>query len=216
MGISRKAFLTAEKGKVQFETLITIMKALQLTEQLKNPFRFKTSLQLNWLSYKGANDNELPNKKHQMCRSHLNGKAVVNVHYDDRVIGAVNFDTEWSIGLFDYRPGFIKSGIEFSPIRVPLSRQIYSFPRAEYETFIRLLGLVADSLPDDFANVVSLAQNWWLDCRKRRVAKWDYATPTIAIYPATQNGHVGILSEKPINRVGCRWINWNFIPSIER
>jgi DNA-binding XRE family transcriptional regulator len=94
MGISRKAFLTAEKGKVQFETLITIMKALQLTEQLKNPFRFKTSLQLNWLSYKGANDNELPNKKHQMCRSHLNGKAVVNVHYDDRVIGAVNFDTE--------------------------------------------------------------------------------------------------------------------------
>lgn len=31
-GISRKAVLTAEKGKVQLETLIAIMQALQLTE----------------------------------------------------------------------------------------------------------------------------------------------------------------------------------------
>jgi DNA-binding XRE family transcriptional regulator len=35
-GISRKAVLTAEKGKVQLKTLIAIMQALQLTDQLNN------------------------------------------------------------------------------------------------------------------------------------------------------------------------------------
>lgn len=35
-GISRKAVLTAEKGKVQLETLVAIMQALHLTEQLNN------------------------------------------------------------------------------------------------------------------------------------------------------------------------------------
>jgi DNA-binding XRE family transcriptional regulator len=35
-GISRKAVLTAEKGKAQLETLIAIMQALQLTDQLDN------------------------------------------------------------------------------------------------------------------------------------------------------------------------------------
>jgi len=35
-GISRKVVLTAEKGKVQLETLIAIMQALQLTNQLDN------------------------------------------------------------------------------------------------------------------------------------------------------------------------------------
>lgn len=35
-GVSRKAVLHAEKGKVQLETLIAIMVALKLTEQLNN------------------------------------------------------------------------------------------------------------------------------------------------------------------------------------
>jgi serine/threonine-protein kinase HipA len=37
---------------------------------------------------------------------------------------------------------------------MPLSRKIYSFPEAGYETFKGLPGLVADSLPDDFGNAV--------------------------------------------------------------
>jgi putative transcriptional regulator len=35
-GVSRKAVLNAEKGKAQLETLVAIMMALQLTEQLDN------------------------------------------------------------------------------------------------------------------------------------------------------------------------------------
>jgi serine/threonine-protein kinase HipA len=79
---------------------------------------------------------------------------VINVNYDERVVGAVSFDTETGIGAFEYDSGFINSGVELSPIKMPLSRQIYSFPEAGFETFKGLPGLVADSLPDDFGNAV--------------------------------------------------------------
>lgn len=81
-------------------------------------------------------------------------KQVVSVNYDGRVVGAVSFDTDTGIGAFEYDSGFINKGVELSPIKMPLSRQIYSFPEAGYETFKGLPGLVADSLPDDFGNAV--------------------------------------------------------------
>jgi serine/threonine-protein kinase HipA len=79
---------------------------------------------------------------------------VINVNYGERVIAAVSFDTESGMGAFEYSSDFIQSGIELSPIKMPLSKQIYSFPEAGYETFKGLPGLVADSLPDDFGNAV--------------------------------------------------------------
>lgn len=78
----------------------------------------------------------------------------INVNYDGSVVGAVSFDTETGIGAFEYDSSFISKGIELSPIKMPLTRQIYSFPEAGYETFKGLPGLVADSLPDDFGNAV--------------------------------------------------------------
>ncbi len=81
-------------------------------------------------------------------------KQVINVNYDDYLVGAVSFDTDTGIGAFEYDGKFIKKGIELSPIKMPLSPQIYSFPALGYETFKGLPGLVADSLPDDFGNAV--------------------------------------------------------------
>lgn len=81
-------------------------------------------------------------------------KQVINVNYDGHVVGAVSFETETGIGAFEYHTGFINNGVELSPIKMPLSRQIYSFPEAGYDTFKGLPGLVADSLPDDFGNAV--------------------------------------------------------------
>jgi serine/threonine-protein kinase HipA len=81
-------------------------------------------------------------------------KQVINVNYDDDLVGAVSFDTDTGIGAFEYDGKFIKKGIELSPIKMPLSQQIYSFPALGYETFKGLPGLVADSLPDDFGNAV--------------------------------------------------------------
>ena len=79
---------------------------------------------------------------------------VITITYQDDVVGAVSFDTEKGLGSFEYDPGFIKKGIELSPIKMPLSNRIYSFPELAFNTFKGLPGLIADSLPDYFGNAV--------------------------------------------------------------
>lgn len=79
---------------------------------------------------------------------------VINVNSKGHEVGAVSFDTETGIGAFEYTPSFIKLGIELSPIKMPLSRQVYSFPQLDFNTYKGLPGLIADSLPDDFGNAV--------------------------------------------------------------
>lgn len=79
---------------------------------------------------------------------------VIKIHYQDDVVGAVSFDPEKGIGAFEYDPSFITKGVELSPIEMPLSNRIYSFPELDYSTFKGLPGLIADSLPDDFGNAV--------------------------------------------------------------
>ena len=49
-------------------------------------------------------------------------------------IGAVAWDNKKNIANFEYEPLFIKTGIEISPITMPLSSQIYSFPALSKKT----------------------------------------------------------------------------------
>lgn len=79
---------------------------------------------------------------------------VIAITYQDDVVGAVSFNTEKGLGSFEYDSGFIKKGVELSPIKMPLSNRIYSFPELGFNTFKGLPGLIADSLPDDFGNAV--------------------------------------------------------------
>lgn len=65
-------------------------------------------------------------------------------------IGTVVQESERDIPRFMYESNFSKSNIEISPIMMPLSKQIYSFPELNEETFRGLPGLLADSLPDKF------------------------------------------------------------------
>lgn len=65
-------------------------------------------------------------------------------------IGTVVQEDDKSIPRFQYDSHFLKSGIELSPIMMPLSSQIYSFPGLSEETFRGLPGMLADSLPDKF------------------------------------------------------------------
>jgi serine/threonine-protein kinase HipA len=81
-------------------------------------------------------------------------REVVVVSYKDHEVGAASFNTDTGIGAFEYTPSFIKTGIELSPIKMPLSNQIYSFPELDFATFKGLPGMIADSLPDDFGNSV--------------------------------------------------------------
>ncbi|KZN13167.1 toxin HipA [Marinomonas sp. TW1] len=89
---------------------------------------------------------------------------VVTIKYHDDEVGAVSFDSENGLGAFEYAPSFIQKGIELSPIKMPLSKQIYSFPTLNYSTFRGLPGLIADSLPDDFGNAVL---NAWVAAQGR-------------------------------------------------
>ncbi len=79
---------------------------------------------------------------------------VVRVKYQEHDVGAVSFNPETGIGSFEFEPRFIQTGIELSPLKMPLSRKIYSFPEADPAVFKGLPGMIADSLPDDFGNAV--------------------------------------------------------------
>jgi serine/threonine-protein kinase HipA len=79
---------------------------------------------------------------------------VIKVTYQNADVGAVSFNRNTGVGAFEYDPNFIKTGIELSPIKMPLSKRIFSFPELNFNTFKGLPGLIADSLPDDFGNAV--------------------------------------------------------------
>jgi serine/threonine-protein kinase HipA len=64
-------------------------------------------------------------------------------------IGAVEWDADRGMGVFQYEPRFARSGIEVAPLMMPLAPDPYSFPALK-GAFHGLPGLVADSLPDRF------------------------------------------------------------------
>ncbi len=81
-----------------------------------------------------------------------------------RTIGAVSLDDAADIAAFEYEPAFIGSGIELSPIMMPLANKVYTFPELSQKTFHGLPGLLADSLPDNFGNTLI---NAWLATQGR-------------------------------------------------
>ena len=65
-------------------------------------------------------------------------------------IGVVLQERADAVPRFNYDRNFIRSGIQVSPLVMPLSNRVYSFPALNIETFRGLPGLLADSLPDKF------------------------------------------------------------------
>ena len=60
---------------------------------------------------------------------------------------------------FQYDEDFIRSGVEVSPIMMPLSSKVYQFPEHDsLATFLGLPGLLADSMTENFGN--SLMRAW--------------------------------------------------------
>ncbi|MEX0593729.1 MAG: type II toxin-antitoxin system HipA family toxin [Balneolaceae bacterium] len=78
--------------------------------------------------------------------------------------GAIAWDDERGLGLFEFNPSFRATGWELSPLQMPLtsSRRVYSFPdlrrRNKPDCFKGLPGLLADVLPDKYGN--RLIQEW--------------------------------------------------------
>lgn len=87
-----------------------------------------------------------------------------------KTIGAVMLEDSAETALFEYDAAFTRSGIEVSPLMMPLSQQVYSFPVLGKETFHGLPGLLADSLPDRFGNTLIDA---WLATQGRRPGSFN-------------------------------------------
>lgn len=84
---------------------------------------------------------------------------VAEVRLWDRQIGAIAWDPDRQIGSYEHSAEFLESGIEPSPLMMPLSRKVYSFPELNRTTFHGLPGMLSDSLPDKFGNLLI---NQWL------------------------------------------------------
>ncbi|MCX7154265.1 MAG: HipA domain-containing protein [Proteobacteria bacterium] len=87
-----------------------------------------------------------------------------------RSIGAVSLADGAEVAAFQYTPEFAASGIEVSPVVMPLSNQVYAFPGLSRTTFHGLPGLLADSLPDRFGNALIDA---WLATQGRTPASFN-------------------------------------------
>ena len=96
--------------------------------------------------------------------------AVAEVRLWGRTIGAVSLEENARIAAFQYDPAFLASGVELSPIVLPLSPRVYQFPSLPEVSFHGLPGLLADSLPDKFGNALIDA---WLATQGRRPESFD-------------------------------------------
>lgn len=79
-------------------------------------------------------------------------------------VGAAIWDEEKQHAIFEFSKEFIKKEIDLAPIMMPLEsaqmgKRIYSFPNLNPDTFKKLPGLLSDSLPDKFGNLLI---NLWL------------------------------------------------------
>src|SRR3984885_9261177 len=80
--------------------------------------------------------------------------TVAEVRLWGRTIGAVALEDGATIAAFQYTAPFVRSGIELSPLMMPLSPRVYQFPSLAQASFHGLPGLLADSLPDRFGNAL--------------------------------------------------------------
>jgi serine/threonine-protein kinase HipA len=79
-------------------------------------------------------------------------------------IGIIHQDLSKAYATFEYDSDFVNSGIEVSPLRMPLGKNLYEFPALAGEPFYGMPGLVADSLPDRFGNAV--IEQWLMSLGK--------------------------------------------------
>jgi serine/threonine-protein kinase HipA len=82
-----------------------------------------------------------------------------NVKLWGHTVGVVFWDAPRQAANFEYTSRFVQSGLDVSPLRMPLAvGRVYSFPELNFETYKGLPGMLADSLPDHFGN--ALINSW--------------------------------------------------------
>lgn len=80
---------------------------------------------------------------------------IARIYLWDVYVGALNWNPQTQTGEFEYTPEFVRTGLEISPIHMPLRADYtYVFQGLERDTFKGLPAVLADSLPDDFGNAL--------------------------------------------------------------
>lgn len=80
---------------------------------------------------------------------------IARVNLYGHTVGFLRWDSNREIALFEYSDDYIGKGIDPSPILMPVRQgRVYSFPDLGSETFKRLPGMIADSLPDTYGRAL--------------------------------------------------------------
>jgi serine/threonine-protein kinase HipA len=79
---------------------------------------------------------------------------VIEVRAWGRSVGAVAQDPSTGAYAFEYTSDWIASGVELSPLYLPLAPGVFEFPDLDPRTYLRLPPLLADALPDRFGNAL--------------------------------------------------------------
>ena len=134
--------------------------------------------------------------------------TVASVRMWGRTIGAVALEDGSDTAVFQYDPAFARSGIQVSPLMMPLRAEPYAFPALPRETFRGLPGLLADSLPDRYGNALI---DTWLASEGRTPASFNAVERlcymgtrgmgALEFAPATGPGPSGISSDIHIDKL---------------
>ena len=124
--------------------------------------------------------------------------SVIEVRAWGRRVGAAAFDPRRKAVAFEYAPEWIRSGIELSPLQMPLARANapFLFDDLEPSAFKGLPGLLADALPDRFGNQLVDA---WMASRGYRA---DEVTVLDRLAYMGRRG-MGALEFKPERAIGA-------------
>lgn len=91
--------------------------------------------------------------------------TLAEVYIWDKLVGYVNWNEQSATAGFEYEPEFVATGLELSPLMMPLtSGNIYEFSSNKGDTFMGLPGLLADALPDAYGRALL---NSWLAAQGR-------------------------------------------------
>jgi len=93
--------------------------------------------------------------------------AEVIIKIWNKNVGAAIWDDDNQVAIFEFSKEFLKEEIDLAPLTMPIEalqmgKRIYSFPNLNPITFKKLPGLLSDSLPDNFGNLlidIWLSQN---------------------------------------------------------
>jgi serine/threonine-protein kinase HipA len=84
---------------------------------------------------------------------------VATVSIWDNLIGYVTWDESRKHAIMEFDSSFVNQNLDISPVHMPLSQlkagnYVFSFPSLPYETYKGLPGMLADSLPDNYGNML--------------------------------------------------------------